>query len=1123
MAQNKNRNRKSNNGRNHDVLGITLIVISAFLLLCIVIKPILGVFSEAIFGVMLGVFGIAAYPLLLGILILGVFVLTHRTVARVSTKTLICTVFLVLCSLIILQLASTHSFLKGSFSDYIGDTYAAKYSVGGVIMGVIAFGLKSLITEIACYIVFSLAIIVLVIIMTDAISRIKNRSANTKQKSIPSEPTVPEYSGMSSGLPAQRVIAAAPQSGLFVSTIEPTSIGIQVESGRSSDIPTDTRRNVSDYAKSPVIERDTAVDEDRSAAAKFKLYGDADAIKKQSVAEYKRASELSEPDIVDAEDKKYVRQQSYATAEPYVRVNNDAHVSAENRADADNMPRRLDYDGTPDNLHELYFPLEKHLEFNDDGIMNAEADEIHTRLEEQNEARMRRDLEIIEGGRSGGGGFGEPPVFDMPTAPSKLEPVETIIDASAPLVDALNSALGQISSEDKTVRAAEEQTVFQEPKVYPLETDKFKPDDIIDAFEVRERHSVAPESAVEHVEEEDEREEIMDGSNPQSPLVAPNKTEYAMPDSAESRILSDDILDGSLIISSAPAIDMSERHDNVSDLISGEDLSGMYITAEDEEKQEVSKPAPKRQKGNSPLENQISIESVLREKAEESVVASDVRRYKKYNYAPPPIDLLKVYESQDASPDELNTNKQILEQVVSRFLKVQVTVTNIVPGPQVTRYEIDVPSGTSVKGIEGLAVDIAYELACGSVRVEAPIPNKRAVGVEIPNKSKSIVGLRDIVNSATFNKPKSPLVFSVGKDLGGDIIVCDLEKIPHLLIAGQTGSGKSAGLNSLIVSLLYKASPEDLRFILIDPKRVEFSKYRGMPHLLFEKTISEPNDALNALKWAAGEMERRYTVLQKYACSKLAEYNALPEVASGKIDKLPHIVVIIDELATLMGSQVSGEIEAKISSIAALARAAGIHLIVATQRPSADVITGTIKANLTSRIAFAVKDATNSRIIIDEVGAEALRGNGDMLFYPQDAMAPRRVQGSFVDGPEILSVVGYLKEHYECDFDLEAENFVCNSSNGSSGGGMSGGNNDDGPGIDPLAQRIMAHAIRSKQISTSVIQRRFSIGYARAARIIDSMEDSGYIGPSTGNNKPRDVLMTAEQYKEIFGHDPDES
>lgn len=481
---------------------------------------------------------------------------------------------------------------------------------------------------------------------------------------------------------------------------------------------------------------------------------------------------------------------------------------------------------------------------------------------------------------------------------------------------------------------------------------------------------------------------------------------------------------------------------------------------------------------------------------------------------------MRIYEKNELSQDELSKNAQRLEVVVGGIVKAEVKVIGIVVGPTVTRYELDVPMGVDIRAIEARRANIEYELAASSaIRIEAPIPGKRAVGIEVPNPEQGTVGLREIVDSKEFAKAKSPLTVAIGKGISGDLVMCNLEKVPHLLIAGQTGSGKSACLNGLLVSLLYKSSPEDLRFILIDPKRVEFSKYNSMPHLLFDRIVLEPSEALNALKWAANEMERRYTVLQKYACSQLSEFNKLPDVQNGNIDKLPHIIVVVDELADLMQSQFKNDIESRIMVIAAKARAAGIHLIVATQRPSADVITGTIKTNLTSRIAFKVMSLIDSRIILDQSGAEALVGKGDMLFSPVDFSSPARVQGSFIDGDEVAAVVNYVKDNYETDFDESAAKFVFGGSGGK-GGDIGGG---DGNGnMDPLIPRALSLAISTKQASISVVQRRFSIGYARAARIIDYMEEKGYIGPSTGNSKPREVLITQEQYSELFGDEGDE-
>lgn len=1115
MAHNRNRKKKNKNSNgNHDILGVTLIVISAFLLLCIIIKPILGVFSEAIFSVLLGTFGLVSYPALISMLILGIFVLGGRSV-QAETRTVVGIAFAVFFGLIILQLASTHAFLDSGFSQYINSVYSCKYSVGGVIMGLIAFGIQALITEVATYIIFSLALVLDILFMTSAFKKLRGviKRSSKKQRA---EQTLPEVAPVP--VQPQMVVDATPAPGLFTGTIERGSPEISVESGYASDIPAGMPRKVSDYSDSPVFDEQPPADHSAAAAAaRVKLYSDKEEIKRRAAEEFRAANATPvQPEILQPE---VTADEQPDTMEPAARVFNDAQNTE--------RPRRVDYDGTPNNLNALYFPPDKNIRFNDVGIENIVDEHPKAPKPEPDTAREP----IYDGSDV------YRPAFGMPKPARQLEYVEPIIDASQPLSQAQTATpvsrpdpvpqqaepvFPSVSAEDFFLGGgASVQEPVQEPiiepedrpmqsRIPPLESDRFKEEDILDASDELNNFGLSGNGGVPQ-----EQEEILDGSKPFDPQdYGQSDIEEIAPD----RGFDDGILDG-LIIADDPAIDLSEKSFDNGDVFTGRDLSGMYVSADDAEKsaEEPVKPARSR-KSNAPIENQMTIDGVLQEQAMASVVTQETKKYKQYNYKSPPYDLLKIYERVDSSQDELQANAHTLEDVVSRFLKTQVSVINIVPGPQVTRYELEVPSGTSVKAIESRCADIAYELAAVSgVRVEAPIPGKRAVGIEVPNKSKSIVGLREIVDSPVFIRHKSPMLFSVGKDIGGELVVCDLEKVPHLLIAGQTGSGKSAGLNSLIVSLLYKSSPDDLRFILIDPKRVEFSKFRGMPHLLFEKTITEPTEALNALKWADTEMNRRYTVLQKYACSKLSEYNSLPDVKSGKISKLPHIVIIIDELANLMQSSVSGEIESKISSIAALARAAGIHLIVATQRPSADVITGTIKANLTSRIAFKVPDATNSRIIIDVVGAESLTGDGDMLFYPQDAYAPKRVQGSFVNGEEVLAVVNYLKEHYECDFDEDAERFVAG---GSSGGGAGG---DGGGEMDPLSSRIMAHAIKAKQISTSVVQRRFSIGYARAARIIDSMEALGFVGPITGNNKPRDVLMSVEQYKEVFGHDLDDN
>jgi S-DNA-T family DNA segregation ATPase FtsK/SpoIIIE len=399
--------------------------------------------------------------------------------------------------------------------------------------------------------------------------------------------------------------------------------------------------------------------------------------------------------------------------------------------------------------------------------------------------------------------------------------------------------------------------------------------------------------------------------------------------------------------------------------------------------------------------------------------------------------------------------------------------------------------------------------------LETPIPGKRAVGIEVPNASIDIVGLRDVIQSHEFQKASSPLTIALGKDIAGANIVCELNKMPHLLIAGATGSGKSACLNSVIMSLVYKASPEDVRLILIDPKLVEFTRYKNLPHLLTGEIINDGTEALNAFRWLKVEMDRRYMQFAKNLVSDLTEYNKCPAVKSGEEEKLPYIVLIVDELAELMMSQNRKDLEEKIMSMAQKARAAGIHLILATQRPSVDVITGTIKANLPSRIAFSVKSVIDSRTILDSAGAETLLGRGDMLYAPLGVDDPRRVQGAYVTTDEVTTVIEYVKEHNEGIFDDEFKKAIAVPDEPDAAAASAADEGDE-TGFDPLMPAILKLVIEANIASASFIQRRFSVGYARAARIIDQMEQSGFIGPLDGG-KPRTVYITREKFFEVFG------
>lgn len=488
-------------------------------------------------------------------------------------------------------------------------------------------------------------------------------------------------------------------------------------------------------------------------------------------------------------------------------------------------------------------------------------------------------------------------------------------------------------------------------------------------------------------------------------------------------------------------------------------------------------------------------------------------------YCFPPVTMLASSKKIDANveTEELQTNGKMLVETLKSF-GVQTKILDICRGPAVTRYELQPAAGVKISKITNLADDLAMNLAATGVRIEAPIPGKAAVGIEVPNKTKSIVRMRELIESNSFMTSKSHLTVALGRDIAGQVTVADLSKMPHVLIAGTTGSGKSVCINSLIISLLYKSGPDDVRFLMIDPKVVELGIYNGIPHLLVP-VVTDPRKAAGALNWAVTEMLKRYKIFAENNVRDLKGYNALAE-ANGYHDengqpmhKMPQIVIIIDELSDLMMAA-PNEVEDAICRLAQMARAAGMHLVVATQRPSVDVVTGLIKANIPSRIAFAVSSAIDSRTILDSGGAEKLLGQGDMLFSPVGAQKPLRIQGCFVSDGEIESIVDFVRNSKAVIYDETVAQEIERSAaadNGKSAGSDSGEEGDNG---DPMMNEAIKCVVEAGQASTSLLQRRLRLGYARAGRLIDEMEQMGIVGPHEGS-KPRQVLITYAQWLEM--------
>ncbi len=480
------------------------------------------------------------------------------------------------------------------------------------------------------------------------------------------------------------------------------------------------------------------------------------------------------------------------------------------------------------------------------------------------------------------------------------------------------------------------------------------------------------------------------------------------------------------------------------------------------------------------------------------------------NYVYPPVDILS-----EVKKPSLKGGTQSLKETAARLQKtlysfgVSAKVENVTVGPAITRYELKPAEGVRVSKIANLADDIALNLAAETIRIEAPIPGKQAVGIEVPNKEKEMVGLREVIESEEFKNNKSKLSVALGKDVAGCPVVANIARMPHVLIAGSTGSGKSVCINTIITSIVYNAKPSEVKLVMVDPKVVELSVYNGIPHLLIP-VVTDPKKAAGALAWAVQEMDNRYNLFAEKGVRDLTGYNKVLE--SENMGKLPQIVVIVDELADLM-MVAAKDVEESICRLAQKARAAGMHLVIATQRPSVDVITGLIKANVPSRIAFAVSSQVDSRTILDQVGAEKLLGKGDMLYFPAGAAKPTRVQGAFVSDEEVEQIVDFIKSNGTAVYSQELLDSLENSGkeveNSKSSGSDS--NEDD---TDPFLNDAIDTVVETGQASTSFIQRRFKVGYARAGRIIDQMEERGVISGYQGS-KPREVLWTLEKLAEI--------
>lgn len=1116
--------KKYNNGRrrektenDNEIVGIVLVIISAFVLLCIVIRPILGFISKAVYGVTAGVFGLFSYPLFLSTLILGIALLQGRR-ATLATRYKIGIACMSLSLMFILQLATTHGYLGENFSAYISKTYSQKTTAGGVLFGVPAYAVQAVATPVVSYIIFSLAFACSLVFFFLLPLYSKRRNVKVDDNAVSINPFI-------KGLASPQQTRPLTDNTLFVDTIRPVGQAALTEQDDSYAQKTEKQLDTQQQKIAPLNQRVEfePYSEKNSSHGGYK--SEAHKILFGNRAKYEQPAPLPTIDYAEVQ-KDYMAGYSLpplVSSEPVVK---DTTLSQKPRqvTETPSKPVKTVHKISDLGLADIPMLPEKDIssQIVQDGSAIINGDDLSRRLAEE----MAPIQKERENERPSANNFSTRKIEPMSVRP-KLQQTEEpskIVNGdyfgmpnkpqtSAPSANGFGATRQQASYDPGQDVYAKREDVSKNSDYYEENDDNFVQEPIITGSEYEKR--VSPENRFLEQIEEDRKRKAAAEKAPATYAFENVSDEETEPDIGES-LFPEDLLkeDSALIADDMPeqprkssfniiedAIDLSEKSH-----LEGEDNTGYYNTVTFDVRSK-----PKEEK--PPVRSQIKIDDYVAT----TPAPPKPKRKRHVKYNAPDIDFL--VSSDSSVPENFNVaceEKARLLEVTLQELKLPVKVNGITRGPAVTRFELEMPPGIPIKRIEQFSTDIEYYLASnGKIRIEAPIPGKRAVGIEVPNEEIDIVRLREIIESKEFQNSSSPLTLSLGKDIAGSNIICNLEKMPHLLIAGATGSGKSACLNSIIISMLYKSSPEDVRLILIDPKRVEFNMYQGIPHLLGSDIINDAQQAINVLTWAKDEMDRRYTLFGNHRVRNLPEFNKSDAVRSGEEQKLPYIVLIVDELAELMLDNNKKVLEGKIMSIAQKARAAGIHLILATQRPSVDVITGTIKANLPSRIAFSVKSIVDSRTILDECGAETLLGRGDMLYSPVGMDDPKRVQGAFVTDKEVMAVAEYVRENNEADFD---EEFTAAITKRNDEPETDGDDEEDSKEFDSLMPEVLKCVIESGAASTSMIQRRFSVGYARASRIIDQMELHKFIGPLEGS-KPRAVYISREQYKELFGTD----
>jgi len=1210
-----NNSKRENHGKQKkkstaEIVGIVLIVASAFFLFCLILPIALGVIGAGLRSFFTGILGIFSFALFSASIALGIVLLKGKKLA-VPKKRAIYIGLISAFGLMILQLITTHSLLGLSYGEHMSAVYnfSDNFSIGGVLFALFPMAVVSAVGTVVAYLFFITLFLTFSALLASDIIKFNRPTGNNKRKYNKTRITRAGDKGYFINSDGGMDLDNVTQNGLFVGEIVPNQ-------GRNKSIS----GGFSDF--SGLEDEDNRIDNRPKATSNFdSLFGivrdNDDDRRTDALEDRERAREMLLGDKVkrsETDQERYLSSNnierevlrgagassSPIQSQPMIVGNAKSYgyddeiyideftgkSASKNRGPAAAEQPALKK--TKDKLEVVFQPPIDQESFYDDsvGIIDgAKYSKFIAALSEEQKPPIKQVWQQIQATEQN-----QLPIeklddsfLDLTQRASEMlaqtiqsEPeirhYDEIIDCSVTstfstadsVISAPVATTNPFSSLDLTadqesyyndigiensngdtadcqketimqVSVPEVQAIQEEPFEYtkPAFTPIIQREFIPPAYENDDDNEAVKNEAFADIEKA--LDSISDGIENISQITTHNiDLSFATSLKSKSRA---DLADATVFLDEIDEIDdikIEAKEEEVVDTTFGttpyktateqdndlksvfdkdEDFSGAYIKGHNSKPKEFSK----RNINPKISQNQIHIDDALKTD-KENLPKRPIKKIAKY--IKPPLDLLTADSTDPAlfGGDSV-ANAEKLEKKL-KSLGLNVEVTGVVPGPAVTRYELTMPSGLPIRKILTFASDIAYELAAKKgVRIEAPISGKRAVGVEVPNQEIGVVSLKDLINSEEFEKASSNVTLCLGKDIAGEIVLSPLEKMPHLLVAGTTGSGKSACLNSLIVSMIYKSSPEDLRLILIDPKRVEFPLYSGLPHLLINQIINEREHAINAFKWVVSEMYERYKVLAAHKAKNIQDYNALKAVKSGELAKLPRIVIVVDELSDLMMGGYKKEMEELILTISQLSRAAGINMILATQRPSVDVITGTIKANLPSRIAFAVSNGTDSKTILDQTGAEMLLGRGDLLYSPIDAPEPVRIQGSYVTTEEVEEIIRFIKENNDAEYFDEVEGVILKEKEVEVPDEHAHeGFNDE---YDPLLEEAARMLITTDQRTTSVsfFQRKYGIGFSKAGRIMDQLEEIGFVSAKDHfkQGKPREVLGTIDMFERTFG------